>query len=97
MFETNYLLTISRMTEKFYPMVHGLTGRDTMYKNPGFSLRSYVVAKCISKEFTHLDGDEGVREVFNRSRCYSEGSRDVVEESNVSDRENFITSYCVSS
>jgi hypothetical protein len=58
MLETNYLLTISRFTEHFYAMRHNLQGRDAMYQNPGFALRSFVVAKCLKYEFTKIDSEE---------------------------------------
>ena len=52
--ETNHLLTISRFPETFYPLIHDLHGRDAQYLNPGFSLRSFVVARCLKKEYTVL-------------------------------------------
>jgi hypothetical protein len=57
LYQVNYLLSMSRMPDHFYAMVNSLQGRDTEYKNPGVSLRSYLVAKCLRQETVYISGE----------------------------------------
>jgi len=56
-YQVNYLLTMSRLPDHFYAMIYNLRGKDAIYKNPGVSLRSFVIAKCIRQEEIFLTGD----------------------------------------
>ena len=56
-YQVNYLLSISRIPDHFYAMINDLHGRDAEYKNPGVSLRTYIVAKCLRQETVYLSGD----------------------------------------
>jgi hypothetical protein len=56
-YNVNYLLAISRLPDHFYALVNGLKGRDAMYQNPGVSLRSFVIGKCIRQEIIEVSGD----------------------------------------
>lgn len=56
-FNVNYLLAMSRLPDHFYAMMENLSGRDAIYKNPGVSLRSFVIARCIRKEVVELYGE----------------------------------------
>jgi hypothetical protein len=56
-FDVNYLLAASRMPDHFYAMMYNLTGRDEIYLNPGVSLRSFIIAHCIRREFVELTGE----------------------------------------
>jgi hypothetical protein len=38
-------------------MVENLSGRDALYKNPGASLRSFIIARCIRHENVELTGE----------------------------------------
>ena len=49
MLTSGQILETSQLADHFYAIVHGLTGRDMLYKNPGVSLRSYVAANCRSR------------------------------------------------
>lgn len=42
--EVNLLLSVSRFTDHFYPLINNLTGRDAIYGNPGTSLRSFALS-----------------------------------------------------
>ena len=53
-YQVNYLLSISRLPDHFYAMVNGLSRHDATYQNPGVSLRSYLVAKCLDRETVQL-------------------------------------------
>lgn len=48
-YQTGYLATIARLPDHFYAMVHCLEGRDKLYKNPGTSLRSFVVQQFLNE------------------------------------------------
>ncbi len=50
---TNYLLTISRLPERFFALV---TGRESVYENPGVAVRSFVIAHALHKELVHCEG-----------------------------------------
>lgn len=69
-YQVDYLLSVSRVPRRFYALIMGLDGRDAIYKNPGVSLQSYVIARCVKNEITTLDPEmvECVRE------CESFGS-----------------------
>lgn len=72
-FEVNYLLSLSRIPDRFYGMIfaediqsqiklaHEAAPLDTTPKaswyNPGTSLKSFIVAKCLRNETVELDGD----------------------------------------
>jgi hypothetical protein len=56
-YNVNYLLTISRLPDHFYSMLQGLKGRDALYQNPGISLRSFVVGKCVRQEIVQVEGE----------------------------------------
>lgn len=56
-YNVNYLLAMSRLPDHFYPMMENLRGRDVIYKNPGVSLRSFVIARCIRREVVELTGE----------------------------------------
>ena len=52
----NDLLSLTRKTILFYPMVHNLTGRDSIYNNPGVSLQSAIVANFLNSELIGISG-----------------------------------------
>ena len=56
-FQVNYLLSMARLPVHFYAILNGLKGRDVTYANPGISLQSFVIAKCISRETVSLSGE----------------------------------------
>lgn len=56
-FQVNYLLSMARLPVHFYAVLNGLKGRDVTYANPGISLQSFVIAKCISRETVSLSGE----------------------------------------
>lgn len=56
-FQVNYLLSMARLPVHFYAILNGLKGRDVTYANPGISLQSFVIAKCISRETVTLSGE----------------------------------------
>lgn len=56
-FNVNYLLAMARLPDHFYAMMENLSGRDAIYQNPGVSLRSFVIARCIRKEVVELYGE----------------------------------------
>ena len=56
-YNVNYLLAMSRLPDHFYPMIENLKGRDILYKNPGVSLRSFIIARCIRREIVELTGE----------------------------------------
>lgn len=53
-YNVNYLLAMSRLPDHFHAALHGHTGRDELYQNPGVSLRSFVIARCIRQEFVEV-------------------------------------------
>ena len=56
-YNVNYLISMSRLPDHFYAMINDLHGRDAEYKNPGVSLRSYIIAKCLRQEIIYLSGE----------------------------------------
>ena len=56
-YNVNYLLSVSRLPDHFYALVNGITGRDATFANPGVSLRSFVIAKCIRRENVQVSGE----------------------------------------
>lgn len=44
-YQVGYLASVSRLADHFYPMVYCLEGRDVIYKNPGTSIRSFVITQ----------------------------------------------------
>jgi len=56
-YQVNYLLGMSRLPDHFYGLIHNLKGRDELYKNPGVSLRSFIIARCIRQEIVELTGE----------------------------------------
>lgn len=56
-FQVDYLIAVSRFTERFYALVHRLTGKDAVYQNPGVALRSFVIAKCFKDELVTIGGE----------------------------------------
>ena len=48
---------MARLPVHFYAVLNGLKGRDITYANPGISVQSFVIAKCISKETVTLSGE----------------------------------------
>ena len=67
--EVNYLLSVVRMPIHFYGMVNNLTGRDAIYRNPGISLRTFVIAKLIDHEMCTIAGD--MFEVFKECERFT--------------------------
>jgi len=55
-YNVNYMLAISRLPDHFYHILHNLKGRDALYQNPGASLRSYILANCVRKEYVQISG-----------------------------------------
>lgn len=55
-YQTDYILSMSRIPVRFFPLIHGLTGRDATYQNPGISVQSFVVANGLRKEVIELEG-----------------------------------------
>lgn len=56
-YKVNTLLSMSRLPEHFYGIIYKLNEKDSLYKNPGISLRSFLVANHLSKEIISLEGD----------------------------------------
>jgi len=56
-YNVNYLLSISRLPDHFYSRLKGLSGKDAEYKNPGVSLRSFVIARCVRRDRTGVPAD----------------------------------------
>ena len=67
--ETNHMLTLSRFPETFFPLINDLHGRDAQYQNPGFSLRSFIVARCLRKEYCSIPKE--MIEVVNECQAFS--------------------------
>lgn len=61
-YATSTLLEDSQLADHFFSLVKGLTGRDAIYKNPGTSLRSYVVANCTNRLLDLDDSLQAIRE-----------------------------------
>jgi hypothetical protein len=75
-FHVDYLLAVARLPDRMYALVHGLTGRDELYKNPGTSLRSFIVGRHLKDEIVTLKEDmiQNVRECeeFSKSETIAE-------------------------
>jgi len=56
MYSVNFLLTISRLPDRFFALINKLSGRDAEYLNPGVSVRSFVVGRCLRKELVLCEG-----------------------------------------
>jgi hypothetical protein len=61
--ETIDALKVALFTAPNYNKVHGLTGRDAQYKNPGVSIRSFIIANSMEDEFTVIP--EALEEDFH--------------------------------
>ena len=52
-FYVNDLLICSILPNTFYSLINKESG---MYQNPGVSLKSYIVAKCLNRVYVNIDG-----------------------------------------
>jgi len=68
-YHVNYLLSISRLPDHFYPMVNNLTPEQAKYQNPGSSLRSYIVANCLRQDIAPIPDD--LTEIINECVMFS--------------------------
>ena len=55
-YNTNYLISVSRLPHHFFGMINDLQGKEALYHNPGIALRSFVIANCFNDEFVEVDG-----------------------------------------
>lgn len=56
-YQVDRLLMLARFPERFYPLVYNLSGNDMLYKNPGVSVRSFVIARAIRYETVEIENE----------------------------------------
>lgn len=80
-FHTAFLLSIARYTHRFYPVVYHLKGRDVTWKNPGTSLKSWLVANALDQELTILEEGSTVHTVLQEcfEFCQDDTSEAILE------------------
>lgn len=89
-----YLLSIARLPDRLYGVYYGLQGRDAIYKNPGTSLRSFIVARHIRDEQIALSSEmldnlleceqfstiQMIEKIFIKMMSISEAAMDIMAE-----------------